>query len=223
MESIDHFLDSLNSDSVEKAILKLLSIGELDVGCQHLVIKALNSIDTELNQQILRRSIIWDQIIRSSGREETINFMNEMLTELKFWGYPEAVLDNPEKIHTVFSKMEFDLESEHLCIQRDNITLYNEQILVEKLFKKQQEIACFIEKIYLGLTQDQGGFQIRNGVSQHFLYALKNKREELILQSSVILQSIESLKMIQRNNQILLIRITGVLTNSWGLKGLIRL
>jgi uncharacterized protein YaaN involved in tellurite resistance len=49
---------------------------------------------------------------------------------------------------------------------------------------------------------------------------LKNKREELVLQSSVILQSIESLKMIQRNNQILLIRITALLTNSWGLKRL---
>ncbi len=229
MESIDCFLDSLNCNSVEKAILKLLSIAELNVDSQHLVFNALDSIDTELNQEVLNRSVIWDQIIRSTGREESDNiyFMNEILAELKFWGHPAVVssTDNQarksnRKSRAVFSKIKVDLESYHLRLQRDNITLHNEQLLVEKLFQKQQKIGCFIEKVYLGVAQNQETAKKTNGGGQRFLYALTNKREELVLQSSVIFQSIESLKMIQRNNQILLIRITGLLTNFRGLKKL---
>jgi hypothetical protein len=208
MKSIEHFLQFFNCNTAEKVVVKLLSIDELNVEDQHLVINTLGSIDSEMNEQMLCYSTIWDQLIRCYGKQVNLSRISMGVSEK----------------HPLLSKlsvMKLGLENYYVRLQRDNITLRNEQLLMEQLFQSQREISSFLDKIHLGLSEWLASSKAvagekRNLVENSVLYTLQVKRGELKLQSKITDQGIKNLELIQNNNKALLTRISDLLTNSLG-------
>ncbi len=208
MKSIEHFLQFFNCNTAEKVVVKLLSIDELNVEDQHLVINTLGSIDSEMNEQMLCCSTIWDQLIRCYGKQINLSRIS---------------MDVSAK-HPLFSElsvMKLGLENYYVRLKRDNITLRNEQLLMEQLFQSQREISSLLDKIHLGLSEWLASSKAvagekRNLVENSLLYTLQVKQDELKLQSKITDQGIKNLELIQNNNKALLMRISDLLTNSLG-------
>ncbi|MCF6202454.1 MAG: hypothetical protein L3J59_02125 [Methylococcaceae bacterium] len=208
MKSIEHFLQFFNCDTAEKVVLKLLSIDELNIEDQHLVINAFDLIDSELNEQMLCHSTIWDQLIRCYGKQVDLSRISVDVSE-------------KPSLLSELSVMKRNLENYHVRLQRDNITLHNEQLLMEQLFLSQREISSFLDKIHLGLSEWLASSKAvpgekRNLVENSLLYTLQLKQGELKLQSMITDQGIKNLELIQNNNKALLTRISDLLANSLG-------
>lgn len=206
MKSIEHFLQFFNCNTAEKVVLKLLSIDELNVEDRYLVINTLGSIGSEMNEQMLCYSTIWDQLIRSCGKPVNLSRIS-------------MDVSTKHPLLSELSVMKLDLENYHVRLQRDNITLRNEQLLMEQLFQSQREISYFLDKIHLGLSEwlvssKAVAGEKRNLVENSLLYTLQVKRDELKLQSKITDQGIKNLELIQNNNKALLMRISNLLTNS---------
>ncbi len=208
MKSIEHFLQFFNCNTAEKVVVKLLSINELNIEDQHLVINVFDSIDSELNEQMLCHSAIWDQLIRCYGKQVNLSRIS-------------VGVSSKHPLLSELSVMKLDLENYHVRLQRDNITLRNEQLLMKQLFQSQREISCFLDKIYRGISEWLASSKAvagekRNLVENSVLYTLQVKRDELKLQSKITDQGIKNLELIQNNNKALLMIISDLLTNSLG-------
>ena len=220
MDLIEHFFSVLNCYNRELVFLKLLSINELNAEKQHLVIKALGSIDAPLLNQALQHSLIWDQLIRCYGKQNNEqNPLSLFVDELNAWKKQRHITGHHQQSPTVLSKMRIDLENYHKRLQRDNITLRNEQRLMKQLLLNQEELLSFLNNLYFSLTEwltssEAVRGEKRNFIEKRLLYSLQVKRDELMLQISISKQGIANLELIQNNNRTLLSRISDLLINA---------
>jgi uncharacterized protein YaaN involved in tellurite resistance len=201
----------------EKAMRQLLSINENDIEALQSAIEAITAVDNDLRIMFAQHAIIWEQLIYSFGQQNNDDFLSSLLSELKDWqkstsSHQPLTQFYQHSQNTLFSSTAY-LNKYMSQLKRDKLILQDEYQLTQDLLNNQNDVLIFLEKVQTNLI----GWQTHSTstiIAPSLLYALKEKCEDLRLQTSIGEKSLINLDLIQRKNKALICSISTVLSPS---------